>query len=65
MIGNLYLQNFISAVGRWLYWFYIKLPPHILQQNCARASVRCVNWPVELRVFVGLLSIYTCSWVKR
>jgi len=40
-------------------------PPYILQQNCARASVRCVNWPVELRVFVGLLSIYTCSWVKR
>ena len=36
-IGNLYLQNFASAFSWWLYWFYIKLSTHILQQNCAHA----------------------------
>jgi len=40
-IGNLYLQNFTSASARWLYWFYIKLSPHILQQNCAHGMYRC------------------------
>ena len=34
-IANLYLQNFTSASIGWLYCFYIKLSPHILQQNCA------------------------------
>jgi len=34
-IGNLYLQNFAFASARWLHWFYIKLSPHILRQNCA------------------------------
>ena len=34
-VGNLYLQNFTSASTRWVYWFYIKLSPHILQRNCA------------------------------
>jgi len=34
-IGNLCLQNSTSRSTRWLCWFYTKLPPHILQQNCA------------------------------
>ena len=41
MIGNLYLQNFTSASGRWLYWFYIKLsPPHFTTnlRPCTKAS---------------------------
>jgi len=32
---NLYLQNVTSASAWWLYRLYIKLSPHILQQNCA------------------------------
>jgi len=42
-IENLYLQNFTSVSARWLYWFYIKLSPHILQQNCAHVWVD-QNW---------------------
>jgi len=42
-IGKLYLQNFTSASARWLYWFYIKLSPHMLQQNCAHAWQSCFN----------------------
>ena len=32
-MGNPYLQNFTSASARRLYLFYIKLSPHISQQN--------------------------------
>ena len=31
----------------------------------SQPSSRWINWRVELHVFVGLLSIHTCSWVKR
>jgi len=40
-IGNLYLQKFTSASAWWLSWFYIKLPPHISQQNCAYENTVC------------------------
>jgi len=38
-IGNVYFQNITSASVRQLYWFYIKLSPHILQQNCAHGHM--------------------------
>jgi len=52
-IGNLYLQNFTSASARWLYWFYIKLSPHNLQQNCAHAGE-------QINFIMGSFEIHVC-----
>jgi len=38
-VGNLYLQNFTSASADDYVGFTSSCPPHILQQNCAHASM--------------------------
>jgi len=68
-MGNPYLQNFTSASARRLYLLYIKLSPHISQQNCAhgwnkqQSDVNETDPVATLHATIGLPPVRsTAAW---